>query len=133
MKKQLDTIKFIRDLQVKKRRRSLSAAEKEVKKTELQIGGIDQEIKLSTQQFEEKKEKVLRDLKGKRTSVDALYLLRQKEMANYHLIKEKTHEKNNLHEGLVDKLYIKKVRQKELWDSEKNLIKIEEFIKSEVD
>jgi hypothetical protein len=133
MDERLKTIEFIRDLQVKKKRRKLAVAEREVASISNQLENIKIEVKERVAEYGKRKEEMLSSLKGKRASVDALYLLKKKDFENFNFIEKKHSQKLNLDGSLAEKINQKKQQAKEVWDSEKMLIKIQEFINLEVD
>jgi hypothetical protein len=128
---QLQTIEFIRDIQVKKKRKTLRSAENKLKEVGAAMVNIEEDIKKSRVNFAVTKERELSRLFGKTFSIDKLEIIKRKEIENYHYIEQKKSEKDNLGNDWHDKKKKVEILMKELWGAEKMLIKIQEFVKLE--
>ncbi len=130
-KEHLRMIEKIRGFRVNKKRKKVAMIESGIVRLENEIGDITEEIQTTQQTFQQEKKEMLNQLMQKRTNVDALYTMQKKELLQQQRVREAHQKKLVKEEDLVDRKHEHRLGLKDLWLSEKSLIKIEEFVKME--
>lgn len=127
----LRMIEKIRGFRVNKKRKKIAVIEGGITRLENEITQVSQEIKDTQTTFQHEKKQMLEQLLSKRSNADALYTMQKKELLQQKRVRDAHQKKVAKEEGLMEKKHEHKLGLKDLWLSEKSLIKIEEFVKME--
>ena len=130
-KEHLRMIEKIRGFRVNKKRKKVAVIESGIARLENEIGHITEEIQTAQQTFQQEKKEMLDQLLQKRTNVDALYTMQKKELLQQKRVRDAHQQRVGKEEDLMDRKHEHRLGLKDLWLSEKSLIKIEEFVKME--
>ena len=130
-KDELALIQKIREFRVRKKRKKVAQIEGARNTLKTKINQIDEEVNHRKDVFREEKSEILTKMKNGPTNVNDFFTLQKKERLQTKFIADSRDEQNSLQEGLIDKRKEHEESLKDLWSSEKSLIKLEEFIKME--
>ncbi len=128
----LRMIEKIRGFRVNKKRKKVAIIENSIIRLEQDIGELNEKIHLTQKSFREEKKEILEELVQKRSNIDAIYTLQKKELLQQRKVREAQAKRVEMEEDVVLKKHTHQLELKDLWASEKALIKIEEFVKMEL-
>ncbi len=131
-KDKLEVIQKIRSFRVRKKQKKVKMIESAIAENKNQISKVDQTLVEGRTQFQKEKKDKLDRLMNSKAGVDALFDIRKKELLHEKFVVDNYKEKDQLIELGEKKTQELQVSLKDLWVSEKALMKIEEFIKLDI-
>jgi hypothetical protein len=129
--KELELIEKIRRFRVGKKRKLVNMVEHALALAENRLTDHNSSVQSKREEFKKQKEELITSLKGSRANVNTLYSLQKKELLQSKFVKDSSKQRDEFENQIVDKKAERVRRLKDLWVSEKSLIKIEEYIKLE--
>lgn len=130
-KEKMKMIEQIRSFRVRKKQKKIKMIESAIAETKNKISSVEQKLVQGRQQFQEEKKEILNELMGSKVSVDALYGVQKKELLHDKFVNDTHKESDELKQLGEQKSRDLQASMRDLWASEKALMKIEEFINSD--
>lgn len=132
LRKDLETLEMIRRYRVRRNRKALAVLQGGMSRISQDLNDYQQHVEETTEQQTQEHRELLQGMKGRRISVDSLFLLKKKELTRTRFLKESEVQISKKEDELASKKLECTRQARELWALEKELIKIEEYIKSDV-